>query len=482
MEQVGKIKRKHSGHFGSFFFGFFIGLLLTLGAIVGVGVFAYYNISINWLNSTFNTNIEIGSEQLRDLTANKLLEKVMHVAGDFNNYTLNDLKADFGIDVSEIIGNDIMGIDISDLKDVPIVNIVDSLQNKFNNLTAEELNGIISLESLDNILNKTNTFYYNEADNKLYKTESFSELAEFDYEIVEEGEPIPVKKVKIKNFDLIDITQQESHQVANIQLRYLPLSTAFNSFSDVIGDLTLEEMETQFNITLPSLFDDYKQSKLSELNGIFDTMINDMTLAKMEEDFNITLPSIFNDYKETKLSELNTTFNEIIQNLTIEDLQTEFGVTLPTFLENYKTSNISQLGSIINNLQLSEILDYKYKNGSWYKGDQQITGILSALAGYTVNNIDSAIDNLTIKDVFPDRSGVLSLVAESTPIKDIPSAIMSSINTSTVSKLIKLELLPSSLSGKTIDDTPIDSMTFTEFTQKIAEVIDKYNQLIGTLG
>ena len=66
-------EKRKSGSFGSFVFGSFFGFLLCIGALVGIGCFAYFKVSPAWINKTFNTNIDLGNEEINDKTLKDLV-------------------------------------------------------------------------------------------------------------------------------------------------------------------------------------------------------------------------------------------------------------------------------------------------------------------------------------------------------------------------------------------------------------------------
>ena len=148
-KQAGEITRKtKGGSIGSFFFGWFIGFLLTVGLIVGLGAFIYFKVSVKWVNDTFNQQLDLGSEELNNLTLQTFVNHAIDLSKNTDTYTITDLENDFGIN----IGNEIMGIDITDLKTVPVTKLPEAFQNKLSNISAYELRNVLDLTDLDNIL------------------------------------------------------------------------------------------------------------------------------------------------------------------------------------------------------------------------------------------------------------------------------------------------------------------------------------------
>lgn len=91
-------------------------------------------------------------------------------------------------------------------------------------------------------------------------------------------------------------------------------------------------------------------------------------------------------------------------------------------------SNGNALSDKIGNVKLAEALGYTEVEGVWYdKENKPLTGIMAALADKPINDMSGAVDNLTINDIFPERSGVLSIIDKNTPISEIDTAIENSV-------------------------------------------------------
>ncbi len=281
--KTGEIKRKRSGHFGSFFFGTFIGFLLTIALLAGALAFVYFNISVDWVNKHFNTNIDLKSEQANSLTLNDVVAHLSGIVGKINSYSLNDLKTDFGL----IIDDTIMGIDISDLKSGPIKDLLTNLQNKLQTITAAELDngegGLFDLSGMKDLLETPKTYYYKEdatdAEAKLYSnfdrtTGVYSEPLDIEVENDGNGNLL----IKGKNFEPFEIKTeseqdgQKGYKYVEIAPKFLPLSIAFNSFANLSENLKIKDLAS-YGVTLPDfLIDNYGESPVTSL----DKIINDL--------------------------------------------------------------------------------------------------------------------------------------------------------------------------------------------------------------
>lgn len=403
-KQAGEITRKtKSGSVGSFFFGWFIGFILTIALIVGLGAFAYFKVSVNWVNNTFNQEIDLGSEELNDLTLNTFVNHAINLGKNVDTYTITDLENDFGVN----IGNEIMGIDITDLKTVPITELPDAFQNKLSNISAYELRNVLDLTDLDSILSKENTYYYNSATNKLYEDELYETEATFDYTIVDE-----MVSLKGQNFGVVD-------NRVNIQLRYLPLTIAMSSFtSDLGNNITIGELRHDYGVQLPEYLDSVSDdTTINELGDAIDSLyIADFLGYTIEGD-------VVYDAQHQVVTGIMETFAKM------------------------QVSNLSNVQSEIDNMYISDILGYTYDETSGSvtdANDEPVTGILNVISKSKVSELNTTIENLEVGDLFDAsemESGALSLIPSNTKIDEIPSALSNALTTSTLDELISAELV-----------------------------------------
>lgn len=216
--------RKRGSSAGSFFGGTLFGFLLCILVLVGLGAFVYFKVSPKWVNDTFNTKIDLGSDELNRLTLNDAVSQVISLSQNMDTYTINNLETDFGIN----LGDKFKGIDISDIKNVPLANLGAEIQNKLTQISAAELEEeLISFSGdIDQIMSSTYTYYFDDEDKKLCHDAELNnavEDSEFKYTYNQETNKIVIKGTE---FDI------NSGKV-EITLRYLPLMTALGGFSNL---------------------------------------------------------------------------------------------------------------------------------------------------------------------------------------------------------------------------------------------------------
>lgn len=107
-------------------------------------------------------------------------------------------------------------------------------------------------------------------------------------------------------------------------------------------------------------------------------------------------------------------------------------------------TNNDTLTDKIGNVTLADTLGYKKnESGNWCdKSGEQLTGIMAALADKPINQMNTAVNELTLNDVIPgEKTGLLSIVGGSTKITEINGAIDNSIKTTPLQFFIDNELI-----------------------------------------
>lgn len=306
-----QIKRKSGA--GAFFGGTFLGFILGIAALVGLCAFAYFKVSVNWINKNFKTDINLGSEELNNKTLSNIVSAATGLIKNIDNYSFNTLKSDFGIEINDKVA----GIDISDLKSVPLKDLSEAVKNKFANISAKELEDVFTSEGLDKIMDKTITYYFD--GEKLYKNfngTTYSNEVDFDYEIVGGS-------LKIKNFNLIDINSGK----AEVTLKYLPITTAVADFTANLGDnITLEELDRDYGVRLPSYI--YNATNKTKTVNQVEEIINSVKLSEVlnltydstkqlyVDNGGVEMPYVVNALADTEIQQIPTKF----KTLTITEL------------------------------------------------------------------------------------------------------------------------------------------------------------------
>lgn len=427
-------KPRKSG-IGKLFLGIFLGFIMCIGSLFGIGWFAYNNLSAQWLNDTFKTNVDLGSEDMNKKTIKDFVSSAISLSQKIDTYSLNDLKKDFGV----FIDDKLMGIDITDLKNVPVKELVDAAQDKFSNISADELKDVVDLTDMDLILNKTNTYYL--SGTTLYEEDKQTavdkDVIDYTLESRTDGTYVVFKDQARK---------VESDNSVEFELRFLPLTKALGDFMGTMGDkITVGELVDPvdgFGVELPSYLHDTEAKKARTINEL-ESLVNELYLA----DF------LGYTISGTKVMNGTTEVTGIVAKLakkTVEELK--------------------DVETIINTSTVAEIFDYTYKNGTYYYMDgeteKEVTGIMKALATTQVQNLTKEVAEMSVlkalgyttytKDDgstgYKDESGAVVTGAltildlQNTKITEIATELQTAIESKTLSELADAGVIDASAS------------------------------------
>ncbi len=423
-DKVKEVKEKKSHGGLKFFLGSLFGFFLCIALIVGVGAFTYFNVSASWLNRTFHAGVNFGNDTANSLTLNTTVQRLMNLANNTSNYSLDDLERDFGFGISD----ELMGINIESLKAVPFSQIPNEAQNLLSKLSAYDLREIVHLGGMDRLLDKQNTYYLNPDNHHLYKQEGYTdEVSEFDYEYLASENKIEVKNTK---FDVQD-------NVVNIDLRYLPLSTALKGFDDF---------------------------KVAELLG---------------------------------LKEVNGTYYEDKNNNnTMDDNEEVSGI-----IQTIANKTVSELSSSIKDIKIKEVLNLSYdQDSSQYYQDknknnskdvgENIASFLNAIADTAISGLTDRVSSLKISDLFPDnRTGLLKLL-ENSSIESLSEDVNGIITNTSLNNLVndgviniaeneKSVLQKDLVGGGYEGKTKIGELSINEFMTYALKAINDPSSLLG---
>lgn len=405
---------------GKFFLGLFLGFVMCVATLIGFGWFTYENVSVQWLNDTFNIGLDLGTQELNNKTIKEVVANARSLADKINTYSLNDMYDDFGISV----GDKVIGIDINDLKDVPIKELEGAVQEKLNCISADELKDTIDLSDMDLILNKTYTFYV--YGDKLY--EDAEHTKEIDNAIIKYN--LTSTTVEIKGQ-----TRTIQDNKVDFEFRFLPLTKSVGYLKTTIGDkITIGDLvdkEDGFGVNLPDYIVKGNEDKtINELEGA----INDLKLA----DF----------------------LGYTIDGNVVKDKSGNAVSGIVAKLAKKTVEELKDVETIINESTIAEVLDYTSEGGKYYYMDgatkKEVTGIMKALAGTQVQNLTKEVAEMSVlkalgyttytktdgvtkgyKDASGNEvSGALTIIdLENTKITDVGTAIQSAIETKTLAQL-----------------------------------------------
>lgn len=368
-KRIGEIERKYKRRsgLGSFFLGSFIGILLGIGIVAGLGALVYFKATPEWLNKTFKTDLDLGSDELNRITLNKIVKKGIYISNNTDKYTLADFEKDFGYKFPEKI----KGVNIEAIKNKPIDKIGDGINEILNDVSINELSEIYKpTDDVNKLLNDKLTLYVKagfQNGDKVYSDKACTEQVKFA--------SIVDGKVKIKDISIMP----DSENKVQFELKELPVLQGLPLYITHIGDnMTIKRLEENFGVTLPSIIKITAEDKeVKTINDLGD-IIDNMYIAD------------FLDY------EYDENLDKVYK--TVNGAKTEVTGAVATFAKK-KVNELNTLDETIKSMKVYEVLDYKSQGGRYYEGENEVTGIMAKIAGYTVGTLSDDIQNLSIADI-----------------------------------------------------------------------------------
>lgn len=392
-----RVRSKHGFKgFGSFILGWFVGFICTILIIAGVGYWAYTSLNIRKIEKWTKSDIA-SNKKLEELSIQDAVAIVKGISKGSDEYTLAKLEEDFGID---ILGDSIFGISLDRLKNSPIKEFKQAIDDTLDTATFANILSFMEvgddLGLLDTVLDSEITYYINNG--KLYTENTHSIEVEFDYTISDTEVEFANGKHTIKS--------SGGYTVVTPTLEHVPLKTAINKMGNVTKDMKIYEiMDYHYDSVTKKYYQSYS-------NGVYSDAVSGVMNA-------IANYSIDDLSDQSKIDELE--IHEVMGYYYNKADDSYY--TTATFNANTKVAGVMNalagkvLGdlskeSTFNDLYIYQVMGYYEKDAGGvktyyqdYNADtkqysNQVTGIMSTLAGKTVGGLDDdgAFNNILLAD------------------------------------------------------------------------------------
>jgi len=394
-----RVRSKHGFKgFGTFILGWFIGLISTLGLLVGVGYWAYTSVSVNtvekWLKTDFTDN-----KGMEDLTLQKAVGIMQGIASNgADAYTLKQLEEDFGV---KMFGESIYGISTDLIKNSPVMDLKQAINDTLDTATFNNVLSFMNVKQedlgmLNTILESERTYYVYKDENpgskfKLYTDEEHNVEVDFKYTIKESTVEFGNSSHTISTHDFTKTIKP--------RLIDLPLTTAMKSITNTTNELSLYKIlgyERTGDVGNYTYTKD-GQTMSGVMKSVAEYTIDELANADKFKAIYI--------YEVMGYERSGTEGNYIY---------TDKGVEVTGAMKAIAGKTIDELAkpNTINNMQLYEIMGYTRTgdapNYEYMDGANKVTGAMKNLAGKTINELSkkSTIDNLKVYEIMGyERTG-----------------------------------------------------------------------------
>ncbi len=476
---------RRGGGFGTFLMwllGIIMGIVLTLGGIVGAGYFAVSQ-NIGTVLDKVGVDSSFLAEDVKKLSILAYGQNVYGAFSDIDNMTIGELEETVGTNKLSELMEKTVGVEASIISTSKLSNIGQTVSDNLTVYNIEDKFGVsfpdIPLFAEESFLNEPiSSAFANMMD---YNLDSFIDVV-YDADATEGKEASSAFLQKIGSMSMDAVSEDMDSIIQGTTLKELmEIGETSPRILQVLKDCALE---TQYNeddtvatmglsdrldsITLDEVVetgDSYMWNYLrtATLNNI-GAKVDDMSMADLVEVKRDEFGSIIYNENGKMTNPEGTEINAVIAKMITYVYYDDGGAISSIGL---KVSDMdSKLGGIIESMTLGEMI----------KLPADAEPILVALKDtkLTGGAINAKIKTLTIADVFEDTStGVLALVPESTMLTDISGEITDAVSTSSMYKLIELEIFEANMSSL----TPEKKAIF--LNSKAEDIIQNYVDMLS---
>lgn len=372
----GKVKGKK--RFGIFILGWFVGFVCTILILVGVGFWAYNNVSIKTIEKLTKTEI-IDNESIEEKAIKEWVAIITAVSKtDAGAYTIAKFEEDFNV---KLFNSDkIYGFDLTRIKNSPITQLKTAVDETISDTTFTNVLSFLDIKQEDlgmlhTVLDSVKDYYVFEG--KLYKDKEHANEVEFGYTIESDN-------IKIANGSY-PIKEKAGDRVVEMCLSNLPLDTALANMEDATKDLAIYEVLGYTREgTAPNYT--YKDGSV-EVTGIMASLakysVGDLSNSETFEG--LYLYEVLGYTREGEEGSY---------------VYKDGGVEVTGVLKSLAGKTVGDLSKdeTFTNMTVAEVMDYHVVDGKYYTKDNvEVTGVLKVLANKTINDLSNNSTFTSIK-------------------------------------------------------------------------------------
>ena len=446
--------------------GIIIGILII---VLAVGVGGYVILTQEGMVGTIDDAVDEVSfeDEYRELSLLAFLDKAMVALGDLENKSIGEVEKIVGTDGISATIADSVGVSQGIIKTSALSNLGNSLSSNLNLAGMSDTFGIALPEDIplfqnDDFLKEPVTEAFGSLDD--YTLDSFIEVIYEDEATADK----PASSGLLRNLGGMKLSELSSGMDEIIDNTYI---------TDI---LDVDENSSEIMKYLASGGEGGNPVKVGELDGA----VNDMKISNAVEIGSDASPVLkyLRDCELTITAEDGTTtveigaslnnINEAIKEMTIGDA-VEIVSTSSLALKYMQNFKLDELDAGIKSMKISDAVAINDNSHAVIRAIKDLTldelgdgdalqskidtlrlgevitlqesspKILKALQYSRLGNLDYAVDNLEMQDIFEDDkldSGLLALVDPTTKLDDIPDAFEKAVQQTTLYGLQQIDL------------------------------------------
>ena len=287
-----------------------------------------------------------------------------------------------------------------------------------------------------------------------------------------------------------------SEKLDNMTVREI-INTGIKVYNNY-NNLSLDDVADEFGYSLPTEIygidiTDITSAEISNISTAVQDKLNNISASELEEVMDLSsIESILNSEREFYLFEGKLYEDETHQNLVDFDYELTENGGVYTIEVKSQTFTVSEnkVGITVKYLPLTyafgdvesftiaDVMGYTIDEDTGKvtdKDGEEVTGIMKAFADKKIGELTTAIDTLTLVDVFGevDENSVFTLIEgyETLPISQVPDKLVEAVSNSTINELVNKGVISSS-SVESLNDT-LKAKTVNELISSLSNIMGK---------
>lgn len=287
-----------------------------------------------------------------------------------------------------------------------------------------------------------------------------------------------------------------SEKLDNMTVREI-INTGIKVYNNY-NNLSLDDVAEEFGYSLPTEIygidiTDITSAEITNISTAVQDKLNNISASELEEVMDLSsIESILNSEREFYLFEGKLYEDETHQNLVDFDYELTENGGVYTIEVKSQTFTVSEnkVGITVKYLPLTyafgdvesftiaDVMGYTIDEDTGKvtdKDGEEVTGIMKAFADKKIGELTTAIDTLTLVDVFGevDENSVFTLIEgyETLPISQVPDKLVEAVSNSTINELVNKGVISSS-SVESLNDT-LKAKTVNELISSLSNVMGK---------
>ena len=486
----------------SFFIGMFVGVLVVVIGVVGVGLWTYNNLSLARLEKTFNVEINIGDEEFKNKAIKDLIPEVANLMNSSVGEIASTLGYTIPTNIEVVPANGSEPAKYADLSEA--MNIV--LNGKITDVTSnlQKMIDFVTFGYVYNVLHEPMDIpniklFTRYKDVKVVNVGNIiNQITVADImepNLNEAGQEIPYEGVlgAISDKTLVYLMQEGNMEATINGLKLEDIIEISETDTGILGSLKSLTIGSLNNDTIINAINDKKLGdilKITATNGVM-SKLKDVTIGeisagniddeikslKLSEIIEITdTQGIMFALKDKKISELNTS---TIMELKVSDI--------------YNITDTEGVMYAIKDWKLNELTDVKFKTlqiNQLIPISDTETGILGAIGSWQLNELtENNLQSLTLASILNIKTdtGILGALKDLSLNELTDENIKTSIETLKLEDIITIEATDNNvwnaIKNSTIGelDNTLNSLTLSQFIEPNGTG-DEEGQYVGLLG